>query len=40
MIVTCARCGAEYREDDPAVRPAYGEWVCADESGCEAPDGV
>lgn len=34
MIVTCARCLAEYREDDPAVTYAGGDWWCWDESTC------
>jgi hypothetical protein len=40
VIVTCSLCGATYREDDPDVRPAYGEWTCTDESGCEASHGI
>ena len=36
MTETCARCGAEYGQRDPAVRwlPVEGVWVCADEVAC------
>jgi hypothetical protein len=48
VIVTCARCLAEYPEDDPAVMYAGGDWWCWDESACgdrlaallEAVDGI
>lgn len=48
MIVTCARCLAEYREDDPAVVYAHGDWWCAEDDTCgdrltallEAVDGI
>ena len=48
MTVTCSRCLAQYREDDPAVIYASGEWWCGDEAACgdrltkllEAVDGI
>jgi hypothetical protein len=33
-IVACARCLAKYREDDPAVIYAAGDWWCHDEAAC------
>ena len=35
LIVTCARCLADYREDDPAVRYEAGDWFCQDEAACD-----
>ena len=44
QIVTCARCLRDYREDDPRVRYASGDWWCACEADCddhmEVPDGI
>jgi hypothetical protein len=34
VIVTCARCLAEYREDDPEIRLSGDGWACVDESAC------
>lgn len=41
MIVTCARCLAEYPEDSDDVRYAEGDWWCADEDACAGgPDAL
>jgi hypothetical protein len=34
VIVTCARCLAEWPEGDPAVVYANGDWWCHDEVAC------
>lgn len=35
LIVSCSRCLRDYREDDPAVRYAYGDWWCVSEAECD-----